>query len=250
MIDIEMQTLLLIALAFAIGGILKGATGAGAPVIVVPLITLLFSAQMAVAVFLVPNIASNGWQAWQHRESAMAGSFTLAFAVAGILGAGVGTFALAHLNGDAMMLVVALAVLLYIGFRLLNPAWKLSLSEAQRIVIPVGIVGGFLQGSAGMSGPASLTFLNAMRLERTQFIFTVSIFFLAMAAIQMPLQLYWNVMTLERFLYGAMAVVPMSAMMPVGAYFGKRLPKEIFDRIILGFLGLLALRMIWAFFTG
>ena len=35
----DSQTLLIVGLAFALGGILKGATGAGAPLVAVPLMT-------------------------------------------------------------------------------------------------------------------------------------------------------------------------------------------------------------------
>ena len=35
----DMQTLVIVGLAFALGGILKGATGVGAPLVAVPLMT-------------------------------------------------------------------------------------------------------------------------------------------------------------------------------------------------------------------
>ena len=52
-----MENLLPIAIAFAMGGILKGATGAGAPIIAIPVLALLYNVQFAVAVFIIPSVA-------------------------------------------------------------------------------------------------------------------------------------------------------------------------------------------------
>ena len=41
----------------------------------------------------------------------------------------------------------------------------------------MGVGGGILQGSAGLSAPISITFLNSMKLERNQFIPTISVYF-------------------------------------------------------------------------
>ena len=39
---IDLQTLIIVGLAFAMGGVIKGATGAGAPLIAVPVMTSFF----------------------------------------------------------------------------------------------------------------------------------------------------------------------------------------------------------------
>ena len=53
---IDLQTLIIVGLAFAIGGVIKGATGAGAPLIAVPVMTSFFDIRFAVAVFVLPNL--------------------------------------------------------------------------------------------------------------------------------------------------------------------------------------------------
>jgi uncharacterized protein len=116
----------LVIIAFALGGILKGATGAGAPVIAVPLMTIFFGAPFAVAVFSIPNLVTNIWQGWVYRDHVVKGPLMLRFAVAGALGAGIGSFMLAWLPSEMLMLTVALSVLAYVGFRTAAPrldAW-------------------------------------------------------------------------------------------------------------------------------
>jgi hypothetical protein len=48
--------------ALALGGTLKGATGMGAPLIAIPVMTALFDVRLAVVVMLLPNLYTTLWQ--------------------------------------------------------------------------------------------------------------------------------------------------------------------------------------------
>ena len=58
--------LALAALALFLGGVLKGATGAGSPIVAVPILSLLYSVPFAVSVFVLPNLLSNLFQSWKY----------------------------------------------------------------------------------------------------------------------------------------------------------------------------------------
>ena len=57
--DLDFFSFAAIFLAFALGGILKGATGAGTPVIAIPVLTIFFDVQLAVIIMVMPNLISN-----------------------------------------------------------------------------------------------------------------------------------------------------------------------------------------------
>jgi uncharacterized protein len=233
----------IVFVCLALGGVLKGATGAGAPLLAVPALAMLFDVQFAVAVMLVPNLVTNLWQAWRFRGHLQSRSFVAAFAAAGALGVIAGTVALATLPQEALSLIVALAVAGYILFRLVHAGWSLPFAAARWLSVPVGIAAGVLQGASGISAPVSLAFLNAMRLERPVFIATVSIFFAAMTALQMPMAGALGILTPDRLLVSATAILPLVAFMPVGALVARRLSRELFDRVILVLLAALALKL-------
>ena len=48
-----------VLVAFALGGILKGATGAGAPIITIPVIAAFYDVRIAVIIMVVPNLLTN-----------------------------------------------------------------------------------------------------------------------------------------------------------------------------------------------
>ena len=242
--------ILYIAIGFAVGGILKGATGAGAPIAAIPIIALYFNVPVAVAVFVVPNLVSNSIQVWTHRKSLISQGFLLRFAGAGVLGAALGTWILAKVPTDALKLAVAVAVVIFIVFRLLRPEWTLPMAAAKRVAAPVGLLAGVLQGASGISAPVSITFLNAMHLPRPNFISTVSIFFLSMLLVQVPMLAGYGFLTVERLFIGGAATVVLLGFMPVGAYLGRLVSAEAFNRIILVLLGVLAVRLFWDVLSG
>ncbi len=240
------QTLTICAATLLLGGILKGATGAGSPVVGVPVLAIFFGVPFAVSVFVVPNLLSNLWQGYRYRAHLPQGRFAMQFALAGACGAGIGSVMLANLPSEPLMLVVALAVLAYISFRLLRPGWQLNTAMAGRVVLPVGALAGVLQGAGGISAPVSVTFLNALRLERPVFIVTISIFFSTMSVVQIPVLFGYGILTTERFALGVLAMLPLLAGMPIGEWLARRIDRDSFDRIILALLFVIALRLVWS----
>ena len=242
-VEVDLLSLALIAGAFALGGVLKGAIGAGAPIIAVPVLALLYDIQTAVALFVMPNLVSNLVQSAQFWRSRADGRFTWVFAAAGFLGTGAGTVMLARLESDFLMLFLALTVFLYIMFRLLRPDWGLSMDASKRLSEPLGALSGVLKGAAGVSAPNSVTFLNAMRLERAEFVAT-SRSFRGDGGDPAAAADLVRIMTVERFWQSCLSIAPLMLFMPVGAMLGRRLDRQWFDRAIMGVLALLALKIL------
>jgi hypothetical protein len=242
---LDISDIILIVFAFAAGGVLKGAVGAGAPLLAVPLMALTRDMQFAVAVFVLPNIVPNVIQAWAYRRQLSAPRFAATFAIAGGVGAGLGTIALAGWKPDLLLLTVGFVMVAYILFRAFNPGWTLRMNTGRLLAAPAGILAGALQGATGLSAPVSLTFLGALRLEREDFMGTVSLFFVALGVVQLPAQMAFGIMTPERFLYSGLALIPLLLSMPLGSWIGARMPRQAFEWVILFILFVLAVRLIY-----
>lgn len=236
---------LIATLGIAAGGFLKGATGAGAPVVGVPILVLVFDVQKAVAIFSVINLLSNIWQSWAYRKDVTDGRFVWWFAAAGGAGAAAGSVLLATLPTEVLMASLAAFVVAYIVLRLSRPGWKLSRETARRIGPAMGFAGGLMQGAGGISAPVSVTFLNAMRLDRPEFIGTISAFFLAMSVFQVPVLIGFGILTWERTGLAVLGLVPLFVGVPLGAWAARRLSKEVFDKVILVLLAAIAVKLLW-----
>ncbi|MSU88616.1 TSUP family transporter [Rhodobacteraceae bacterium 2CG4] len=235
--------------ALFLGGILKGATGAGLPVIAIPVISAVYDVRVAVALMVMPNLVTNLWQVWRHRSDQVEGGFGWIFAGWGALGAAAGTFLLIWLPVSVMQLAMVAIILGYITLRLLRPDVSIGAEAARGMVGPVGFAGGILQGATGISSPVSVTFLNAMRLPRLAFIHTISCFFAVMCAGQAIVQLHYGLLTLQLAALGLAALVPMFLALPLGEWIGRRISARTFDMVMVAFLALLSLRLVWVEFV-
>ncbi|MEM1430194.1 MAG: sulfite exporter TauE/SafE family protein [Pseudomonadota bacterium] len=227
----------------ALGGFLKGATGAGTPVVGVPILAIVFGVPKAVAIFSVLNLLSNAWQARAYRRSIGHTRFVAVFAGAGALGAAAGSVILATLPTEVLMGTLSAIVFAYIGLRIFRPDWQIERSRAEAIAGPVGLMGGLMQGAGGISAPVSVTYLNAMRLDRSEFIATISIFFFMMSVLQIPSLAALGVLTWDRAGLAFLAAIPLFAAMPLGERAARHVSKETFDKMILVLLAVVALRL-------
>ena len=236
---------LVIFVCLALGGLLKGATGAGAPILAVPALAAVFDVPFAIAMMVVPNLLTNSCQIWHYRHDRPSSGFLVPFVGGGVVGVATGTWLLTELSSDTLLVVLSLIVFSYIGLRLARPRFRITDNVARVLSLPAGLGGGLLLGATGVSGPISITFLNAMRLTRPVFIFTISLLFALATATQMPALMFADILTAERLLLSSLAVIPVTAAMPLGSYLATRLPDWAFDRLILVFLAAIAVKMLF-----
>ena len=234
-----------IFIAFALGGILKGATGAGAPIVTIPVMAAFYDVRIAVIIMVIPNLLTNIGQLYQFRKTILPRFFTISFALGGGIGASLGTILLVNLPIKILTLSVASIVIIYILLKLIVPSWKLNYIKAKKLVFLMGAGGGILQGSAGLSAPISITFLNSMKLERNQFIPTISVYFGVMSIFQMPTLYYYDFLNLETIIMSCISTIVLMAFMPFGSWIAKSVSKDSFDKITLILLGFIALRIIY-----
>lgn len=233
-----------ICIALFLGGILKGATGVGMPIIAVPVIAAFYDVRLAVIILVIPNLLSNLWQVNKFKSHNHEPKFTRNFALSGFIGAAVGTLVLAWVPVEKLNILMALVVFAYITLRVARPEFHLPLERAKKLVGYAGFGGGVLQGALGISAPIAVTFANAIRLDRPVFIFTISAFFTSMCLAQLPMQYAYGMVNWNTILIGLIAFLPLVAGLQVGEIVGKRMNPIVFDRVILAMLAVLALKQI------
>lgn len=233
-----------IVVCLAGGGLLKGATGAGAPILAIPALAAFFDVRFAVIVMLLPNLLTNLWQAIRFRRHLLGWRFMLPLLTGGFVGAGLGTMALKAFDPDLLSLCVAVAVLLYVILRVSRPHWSLPMGPAHWMAAPAGLLAGMLQGGAGLSAPVSITFLNALRLPRESFIATISALFVTFTVIQLAIASTNGLIRENEMFYSLFALVPVSLAMPLGAALARKVSSQVLDRLILAILAALSAKLL------
>ena len=97
-------SLAILCVGLILGGMIKGATGAGLPIIAVPFIASVFDIRVAVILLVAPNFFTNIWQMVKYRPHNAEPELAARFALYGAMGAIVGTSLLAVAPTTALSL--------------------------------------------------------------------------------------------------------------------------------------------------
>lgn len=242
----DLQTLVIVALALGAGGFVKGILGLGMPLVALPALTAAVGLRQAIGIIVVPILVSNAWQLWTHRAALRdpALDFMPGFLAGGFVGVSLGTVALVSLPERGLEAGLGAMLLAYVLLRLTRPTFMVTAPVARRVAVPVGVAAGTVQGATGIVAPVGVTYINAMRMARTGTLVAVSTMFLVYGAIQLAALSVAGVYRLDWLWMGLFAVLPVALAMPLGEAVGRRLPAAFFDRLILALLSVMGLKMI------
>lgn len=231
--DSDLPMMALGALAIMLGGLMKGVTGMGAPLVAVPLLASFYNIPTALCIIAIPAIVSNIWQVWTMRGE-REGRTAMWRMIAGCgVGVVLGTMLLGLLPEKGLSIVMAGLILFYLGLRLLRPTLQIKAERARDTALPVGLLTGLLQGAAGISAPVGVTFIIAQRLPRDSQIFVLSVMFLVLTTTQAISLAAVGLMTSSLFQLSLLAVLPLGLGIWLGQHIGRRFSTRLFDIITM-----------------
>ena len=232
------------AAALVLGGFVKGTLGVGLPMVVVPLLSLAIPGHKAIAIMLVPVLASNAWQAWEthvtmdqlRRFIPLVVTLALTTAIAARM-----TFTLPD---RVLTAIIALAVLVAIALTIWNPVLKVSRANERRWGAAVGLASGVMGGVSSLTGPLILSYLMAMRLPRDTFVGCISVIYLS-AAIPLYLAMFLqSKIQPTDFGWSMAALIPVWIGLAAGRACRHRLSELAFRRVLLAFLSAVCLALL------
>jgi len=235
--------------ALALAGFVKGAIGLGLPIVSVPVLAAFVGLPHAVALVVAPLILTNLQQLWQFRSERHKAPLIRPMLVFCAIGIAVGTALLVQVDERYLSAVLGLLILVYGAIYVLRPNAHLGHRLARALAAPVGLASGVLQGMTGISAPVSLVYLHSLRWPRPLFMFAVSAMFLTFGVAQSVSLAVVGLMTPQVFLLSCLTLVPIGIFMMLGQRLGRHFGKELFERLVLGLMVLLGVRMLWVAFV-
>ncbi len=159
------------------GGAVKGLVGLGLPVVGMPLLTLALDLKTAIAVLVVPLVASNLSQCFE------GGMFPVTLRrfwptlVVLFVSAAVSTRFLVTLPEQTLLTVAGGAIIVLPLITHFRPALRVGPSLERWLGPCTGAVAGLLGGVSAFYGPPLMTFLAALRLPKAEFVPAISLMF-------------------------------------------------------------------------
>lgn len=241
---------IIIFLALALGSVAKAVTGLGLPLIGIPIISAWLGVETAVVIMALPTAATNLWLIWSLREGRHEFRGLWPLYVTSGIGTVVGTYLLTNISERAITLLVAAIVFGFIGLRLLQPEFQLDRDVFRRIAAPVGSIIGVVHGATGISGPLVTTYVAAAKAPRIPHVFMVSSVFQVVSTIQLTTMISLGLFDRDRALGTILAMIPVLLVTPFGLRLGRRVRPETFQRLLLGILAAVGVRLVYRVIVG
>jgi uncharacterized membrane protein YfcA len=240
----------IIVLAISVGAVIKGATGGGLPQVAIPVMAPFIGVEHAVVIMALPGVVSNTWLAHHHREEYPRTRDLPSLVSLSVVGAVVGTVALKSLDGRVLSAVLVVVIVAYVAVVLVHPGFHLPARLTRVASPPVGLVGGVLQGSTGISGPLFTTYLHGFRLLPAAYIFSLAVLFGVGAVVQAVTLAALGLYTGTRLLESLLILLPIAVFQPIGSWASTRLSRATFQRVTLVLVAASAVSLAYNVVTG
>lgn len=231
--------ILVIAVAFLVAGVAKGAIGIGLPPIAVGLMTLALPLEDALAIMTIPTLTTNVWQAiygtglrrlirrfWSLAATAMV-TLVIVAAMLGQLGSPKATSILG-------VLLVAYALLALVAWRPHVPR------HAERWANPLaGVATGFMTGITGIAAIPFLPYMQSLEIQKDDLVQALGLLFIVITAALTLALFRQGAFDAANVVGGCAAVVPTSIGVWIGQKSRNAMSPEMFRRIFL--VGLLCI---------
>jgi uncharacterized protein len=235
--------MLVIAGAFLVAGVAKGAVGLGLAPIAIGLLTFAVSLEQALALMVLPTLATNIWQAIFRRGFlALLRRFWTMIAAA--VAAVIATAAVFGTLGSPKAAGWVGVILVVYGLLALT-TWRPAVSRpTERWANPlIGMASGAVAGFTGVAAVPFLPYMQSLDIERNDLVQALGIMFLfTVGALSLPLALQGAFDSTD--LKGGMAaVVPTFIGFWVGQKVRNAVSPETFRRLFLSGILIVGLHM-------
>lgn len=235
-----MADILLILPVFLIAGLVKGVAGFGLPTVSIALLALFRPLPEAMALMLVPSLATNVWQAVAggtlQQVAPRIGVFLVCSAVAAFLAAGqLARADAALLSGLLGLCLVGSASVALSAPHLPAPAPRTEIWLGP----PMGIASGTIAGLTGSYLVPAAPWLQAIRLPRDQFVQGFGLGVVMVNGAMAAGLAGGGMLPVELGLASCIGLLPALAGMEAGRRLRQRLNEAAFRKVVQVALGLL-----------
>jgi uncharacterized protein len=225
--------MLVIAGAFIVAGIAKGAIGMGLPPIALALMTFAVRPEDALALMVIPSMATNIWQAIYGRDFLKLLRRFWPMAVTSVAGLIFVAVAFGHLGSQKAMSWVGVILVLYAA--LACTAWRPAVSRAtERWASPlIGLASGAVAGITGVAAVPFLPYMQSLDIDRHDLVQALGIMFLFIIGALTVALVVQGAFDSTNLVGAIVAIVPTFMGVWIGQKTRNAVSPETFRRIFL-----------------
>jgi uncharacterized membrane protein YfcA len=181
---VEVDLLILIPVVL-IAGFVVGVTGMGFVIVSAGVLSLLVSPKAAIVLMSIMVPPVTVVQLFHHRAHAQALRPLAPLLVMSAVGVLIGVVLFSVLPARIIGALMGAVILSFVALRLLGRVPEVSAAHARIAGPAIGLVGGVLSSTSGLSGPLFATYLVALRTPPRPFAFTINAIYSVLTAVRL-----------------------------------------------------------------
>jgi len=222
------EIFLLIIATFFLAGVIKGMVGLGLPIVVLVFLAIPIGIQSAIALMLIPAIATNFWQAVSGPSLRMLLVRLWSFLLFSVLGIWLGVNLVSYTTPSALLSFLGIVLALYSVFSLSRPQIQPP-GKYERMLSPItGGLGGISFGLTGTFIIPGIVYLQALGLKKDTLVQALCITFVTLSTTMMGAFLEKGIMDTQLALLSCAALIPTTLGISLGQRLRHRISESLF----------------------
>lgn len=218
---------------FIFGGVVKGVTGVGLPLVLVPLATQFVPVPVAVALVSISMVVTNVVQSLEGGHTGKAVRKLLPILFPLMVGTVIGTRLLISIDQRRLHLIIGISFLLLAVLLLSLPRVRISPQTARWSGPFVGLGAGVLGGMSAIFGPPMIVYLVSAGVDPDAFVKDMAILACTAAVTMIAVLGGSGAMSGGDFIMSTIAVIPIQIGMPCGRWLRARIRPNWFRVLVL-----------------
>lgn len=234
-----------VALAMLAGGLAKGVTAIGLPIIFLVIAINFVPPQAALAIITIPILVTNLWQVCRGPSVLEPVKRFWPMLIAFVVCMYIGSLIAASVDSATMFLLIGISVLIFTVSQFVTPM-KAPLSPVlEKVFGPfVGVVAGLMGGISTVWGPPIMMYLFSLHLPKDMWTRSIGAIYLTGAV---PLTIfYWKngILNPDNIWLSVAACVPVMIGTLIGESLRKHVNEALFRKILLCALFVMGLNLL------
>lgn len=244
--DISLSVFILGSIIFLLSAIIQGITGFGFSLLAIPVMSLFILPQELMPISLLFSMIINLYVLFHSKQKGSWVKIKWIF-LSAIITIPFGTYLLLILSADQLRFFMGIFIFI-IGILFLF-GFKKTIKREREMMIPIGLISGLLNGAITMSGPPVILFLVNQNRSKLEFRSHLSLYFLLVNLVTLPVYLYHGLFTSHTVITTAIFLPSLLIGVFLGGWLSHKLPDEIFRKAAIFFMiGIGAYLIISSFF--
>lgn len=240
----DTATLCFVFFAFFFASFLKGLTGLGFSTLCIGILAILLDLKYAIPLVFLPSLLSNILvmvDAGRFVEALKRFWLLYLVAVPGLL---IGIWFLGNSQNAAPRCILGIVMSLYGIWGLKNGLMQLSGENEKKLMVPVGLISGMVNGATGSQIMPIMPYLLSLKMDRDLFIQTINCSFTVNTLIMMIGLGKMGLITNQTLLVSAGGILPVGLGIYLGGIIRKKVSEEFFRKMVLFLLILLGASLV------